>query len=104
MAITVIKRDGRKVNFDPDKISSALSKISPPLPLAWIGSLTHEVECQVRDGEISVETIQDLVEKALVNHNLFGAAKAFILYRNERNKERDLNSTLNKTISELVTV
>ena len=104
MAITVIKRDGRKVNFDPDKISSALSKISPPLPLAWIGSLTHEVECQVHDGEVSVETIQDLVEKALVNHNLFDEAKAFILYRNERTKARDLNSTLNKTISELVTV
>lgn len=102
MAITVIKRDGRKVAFDPNKISSALSKITPPLPLACIGDLTYEVECQVHDGEISVETIQDLVERALVSHNLFNAAKSYILYRNQRAKFRDLNSDLTQTINNLV--
>lgn len=102
MAITVIKRDGRKTSFEPEKITNAISAAGSNLSSSLVSALTNEVLNQLPDGEISVETIQDLVEKTLVSHNLFSAAKSYILYRNQRAKFRDLNSDLTQTINNLV--
>lgn len=101
MSITVIKRDGRLVDFDETKIAQAISKALNCSPKD-LSVLIREITSQITQSKISVEEIQDLVEKALINHNYAEAAKKYILYRNERTKRRDLNSDLNKTISSLV--
>lgn len=101
MSITVIKRDGRLVAFDETKIAQAISKALNCSPKD-LSALIREITSQITQSKISVEEIQDLVEKALINHNYAEAAKKYILYRNERTKRRDLNSDLNKTISSLV--
>lgn len=102
MSIVVIKRDGRKLPFDPNKITTAISKTNSNLSSSLLSSLAQEVTNQLPDTEVSVETIQDLVEKTLVSHNLFQEAKSYILYRNQRAKFRDLNSDLTQTINNLV--
>lgn len=101
MSITVIKRDGRLVAFDETKIAQAISK-ALNCSSKDLSTLIREITSQITQSKISVEEIQDLVEKALINHNYAEAAKKYILYRNERTKRRDLNSDLNKTISSLV--
>lgn len=101
MSITVIKRDGRLVAFDETKIAQAISKALNCSPKD-LSALIREITSQITQSKISVEEIQDLVEKALINHNYADAAKSYILYRNERTKRRDMSSDLNKTISSLV--
>ena len=100
MNITIIKRDGRKVAFDQSKIFNAISKANKD-SLINIEELTNEVVSKLTKSEISVEEIQDLVEQTLVSHNFFNTAKSYILYRNERNKARDLGSTLIQTVSDM---
>lgn len=100
MNITIIKKDGRKVDFNPLKISNAISKANKD-SLTNIEELTNEIISQLTKSEISVEEIQDLVEQTLVKHNLFETAKAYILYRNERTKARELGSTLIQTVSDM---
>ena len=101
MSITVVKRDGRLVPFDETKITLAISKALKCSPQDLV-VLINEITSQIIQPKISVEEIQDLVEKALINHNYADAAKAYILYRNERTKRREARSDLNKTISSLV--
>lgn len=101
MSITVVKRDGRLVPFDETKITLAISKALKCSPQDLV-VLINEITSQITQPKISVEEIQDLVEKALINHNYADAAKAYILYRNERTKRREARSDLNKTISSLV--
>lgn len=101
MSITVIKRDGRLVPFDETKITLAISKALKCSPKD-LAVLINEITSQITQTKISVEEIQDLVEKALINHNYADAAKAYILYRNERTRRREAHSDLNKTISSLV--
>lgn len=101
MSITVVKRDGRLVPFDETKITLAISKALKCSPQNLV-VLINEITSQITQPKISVEEIQDLVEKALINHNYADAAKAYILYRNERTKRREAHSDLNKTISSLV--
>ena len=100
MNITIIKRDGRKVAFDQSKIFNAISKANKD-SLINIEELTNEIVSKLTKPEISVEEIQDLVEQTLVSHNFFNTAKSYILYRNERNKARDLGSTLIQTVSDM---
>ena len=101
MSITVVKRDGRLVPFDETKITLAISKALKCSPQDLV-VLINEITSQITQSKISVEEIQDLVEKALINHNYADAAKAYILYRNERTKRREARSDLNKTISSLI--
>lgn len=101
MSIIVVKRDGRLVPFDETKITLAISKALKCSPKD-LAVLINEITSQITQTKISVEEIQDLVEKALINHNYADTAKAYILYRNERTKRREAHSDLNKTISSLV--
>ena len=104
MVKVVIKRDGRKVPFNPQKIYEAISKAALTYNPELFTKITSFVTNDITKEEASVEEIQDLVEKALVEFDQYDTAKAYILYRDQRTKARDLNSTLNKTLHELVSV
>lgn len=104
MVKVVIKRDGRKVPFNPQKIYEAISKAAPTYNAELFTKITSFVTNDITKEEASVEEIQDLVEKALVEFDQYDTAKAYILYRDQRTKARDLNSTLNKTLKELISV
>ena len=93
----IIKRDGSRQAYDPEKISRAIARSfdsagTPidPAPLAGLVTLVeekirrmHEVQTQV-----GVEDIQDLVEQTLMEQNLYPQMKGYILYRENRARMR----------------
>lgn len=101
----IIKRDGRIVEFDSDKIYNAILKA-----FNETGSLKQEdYDCinriveeitNLNKSEMNVEEIQDIVEKKLMSSKRKDVAKLYILYRNERTKVREKNAKLTKNISE----
>lgn len=101
----IIKRDGRVVEFDSDKIYNAILKA-----FNETGELTSEdYDCinriveeisNTNKPEVNVEEIQDIVEKKLMHSKRKDVAKLYILYRNERTKIREKNTRLTKSISE----
>jgi len=107
----VIKRDGRLVVFDPAKIERAI--------LAAFEDVDGEISDYAKDKAENIasyiegyyldvdetpniEDIQDLVEKGLMATKRKDVAKAYILYREERNKIRNSNSQLMKAIKEKI--
>ena len=104
----VIKRDGRKVEFDLSKIISATSKavisagtgIGIPKKVADMVLKTLQEE---NNDEITIEHIQDLVEISLMKLNP-DVAKCYILYRDTRSRERSKRSEINKKIAELIKI
>lgn len=91
--LQVIKRDGRKVDFDKEKIKLAILKAF----LDVDGEETPYAKEKARDianyisnmnEEMDVESIQNIVEEKLMASNRKDVARAYILYRNERNKLR----------------
>ena len=109
MQITsIIKRDGRTVTFESSKISGAISKAFDatyrPGSEGLAESLAAEVVSILEiEGEISpdVEHIQDVVEKVLMDNGYITTAKAYILYRNERSRRRQMNTRLMQTYEEI---
>ena len=102
---TVIKRDGRKVTFCKQKIINAIQEAFK----ATDGELTDEsinISESIANSidnnkeKMTVEEIQNLVENKLMATKRKDVAKCYILYRNERNKTRERNSELMKTITE----
>ena len=103
----VIKRDGREVQFDKNKITNALTQafIEVDKELTEedkikINNITDSVFKIVNNKTISVEEIQDIVEQKLMTSNRKDVAKVYIIYRNDRNKIREQKSELMKNISE----
>ena len=98
----VIKRDGGVVNFDLSKISSAIRKAFDALEKQYNDNIidllalkvTADYEPKIKDGKISVEAIQDSVEDVLVQAGYADVAKCYILYRKQREKIRNMKSTL----------
>ena len=92
----VIKRDGRKVDFNKDKIIQAISK-SGFIKDDLKEKIASEIE-NLNRKEISVEEIQDLVEKKLMASSYKDAAKEYVRYRYRRelirNHEKLINSIL----------
>lgn len=92
----VIKRDGRKVDFNKDKIIQAISK-SGFIKEDLKEKIASEIE-NLNRKEISVEEIQDLVEKKLMASSYKDAAKEYVRYRYRRelirNHEKLINSIL----------
>ena len=93
----IIKRDGRIVDFDKEKITNAIFKAAKA-----VGGRDKELAARLADqvvkllkerlkpGEIpTVEQVQDLVEKVLVENGHYRTAKAYILYRKERTLIRE---------------
>ena len=108
MITTITKRDGRQVFFDINKIASAIDKAFQ----ATVGakdysvclSLAHEVSNRFEEKGITsptVEQIQDSVERILIDHGYVRTAKAYILYRAERTRVRNMNDRLMKTFEDI---
>ena len=90
---TVQKRDGRIVPFEADKITFAVFKAlraigEPNRDLAK--KVTDNVIKKLKNSNINVEEIQDLVEFELFNQKLFKAAKAYIIYRKQHEGLRNV--------------
>lgn len=93
----VIKRDGTRVLFNPDKIVTAINRAMISVDGSLYENETAEEIADMigRTGkDMSVEQIQDMVETALMKSERPDVAKAYILYREERSKARIRNSKL----------
>jgi len=98
----VIKRDGTKVDFNIQKIVNAISKAfvaqntpvdQSVLQLIALRAIAH-VQPKIKDDSVSVEDIQDSVEAVLSECGFTDVAKAYILYRKNREKIRNMKSTI----------
>lgn len=105
----IIKRDGRKVAFDNQKIQDAILKafyavddIISPYALQKAENIANYIEDLTKklDSDFTVEEIQDLVEHGLMSCKRKDVARAYITYRNERNLERKKQSELRKLYKE----
>ncbi|MGI6746592.1 MAG: ribonucleoside triphosphate reductase [Acutalibacteraceae bacterium] len=98
----VVKRDGALVDFDISKISAAVQKAFEALDKNYNQNIidllalkvTADYESKIKDGKISVEDIQDSVESVLVQAGYADVAKCYILYRKNREKIRNMKSTI----------
>ena len=108
MITNIVKRDGRIANYSLDKIEEAIKKAiraTGGKNEKRAGSLAKKVEQNLiknYDNKTpTVEQIQDEVEKVLIDNKLDKVAKAYILYRDNRNKVREMNSNLMKTFDKI---
>ena len=104
----IIKRNGETKNYEPEKIEGAIRSAfksvenSPHKDLdTLIPPLVKEIEEDIleltKSGSlVHVETIQDLVEKTLIEHNYYAEVKNFILYRVGRTKKRDSRQMISR--------
>ena len=111
MIKSIIKRDGRVVLYDQNKIAGAVLKA---LEAAGEGNaadaarvandVQRELENRFNTDSPNIESIQDTVERQLMNHGFNEAAKTYILYRANRTRAREANTVLMKTIDEITNV
>ena len=98
----IIKRDGKIVDFNILKISNAITqafeaceKQSTPDIIDFLAlKVTADFEPKIKDELVSVENIQDSVESVLIKAGYDDVAKAYILYRKQREKVRNIKNTL----------
>ena len=98
----VIKRDGKVVEFDLSKISGAIKQAFDAVSRNYNNSIIEllalrtcaDFESKIKDNKVSVEDIQDSVEKILSESNFADVAKAYILYRKQREKARNISETM----------
>lgn len=101
----VRKRDGRIVEFDKEKIRTAILKAFQEVDgeiSDYARNKASKITSHIANTSqmLAVEDIQDMIESQLMNSERKDIAKAYILYRNERTKIRNKNSTVVKTIKE----
>ncbi|MCR5229895.1 MAG: ribonucleoside triphosphate reductase [Solobacterium sp.] len=98
----VLKRDGKVAEFQLEKICAAITKAFDAQGRQYHPSViemiairsTADFEPKIKDGMIAVEDVQDSVEKVLSESGYADVAKAYILYRRQREKIRNVNSAL----------
>ena len=98
----VVKRDGKIASFDISKISTAITKAfeatqkeyNPDIIDLLALKVTADYQDKIHDGRVTVEDIQDSVESVLGKAGYEDVAKAYILYRKQREKIRNLHSTM----------
>ena len=98
----VLKRDGAVVGFDLSKIKHAMiqafdacgKKYHPDVIDFLALKVTAEFEPKIENGRITVESIQDSVESVLIKAGYDDVSKAYILYRKQREKLRNLGTAL----------
>ncbi|MBR3641081.1 MAG: ribonucleoside triphosphate reductase, partial [Oscillibacter sp.] len=98
----VVKRDGTYADFSISKISAAITKAfdaqgkdyHPSVIDMLALRVTSDFEPKIKNGNIAVEDIQDSVEKILSDAGYADVAKAYILYRKQREKVRNVGSAL----------
>ncbi len=99
---TVLKRTGKIIDFDLAKITQAITlafeaqgrDYNPDIIDFLALKVTADFEPKIKDGHVAVEDIQDSVEHVLVQAGYSDVAKAYILYRRQHEKLRDINTTL----------
>ena len=97
----VVKRNGKVVPFDIEKISGAIEKAFAAMDKDYTPNIidfialrvTADFEPKIKDSLIAVEDIQDSVESVLSKSGYTDVAKAYILYRRQREKLRNMQST-----------
>lgn len=104
----IVKRDGRTVEFEVDKIADAIFKAAQVLGgkdenmAMYLAKQVELYLVEVCHNEVpSVEQIQDAVEKILIENGHARTAKEFILYRAERTRAREMNTKLMKVYEDL---
>ena len=111
----VQKRNGKNIDFDLQKISDAIKMAFEAQEKQYNQSIidflalkvTADFEPKIQEGLISVEDIQDSVESVLVQAGYSDVAKAYILYRRQREKLRNATSTIldfKKTVNDYVKI
>ncbi len=106
--VSIKKRDGRLLPFDESKIASAITKAfnatykpgSEDVAAKLAGEVTSILEIEGEDAP-EVEHIQDVVERVLMDNGYVQTAKAYILYRSERTRIREMNTRLMRTYEEI---
>ena len=111
MIHSIIKRDGRVVLYDQNKIAAAILKameVSGEGNAADAARVANDVQRELENRFVSdapnIEAIQDAVEQQLMNHGFNAAAKAYILYRANRTRAREASTSLMKTIDEITNI
>ncbi len=111
MIQSIIKRDGRVVLYDQNKIAAAVLKALEAAQegdAADAARVANDVqrclEARWTNCAPNIEDIQDLVEQQLMNHGFGSAAKAYILYRADRTRAREAKTSLMKTIDEITNI
>ena len=100
--ISVIKRDGEIADFDLTKISNAICKAFQATNSQYTEDIinlitlrvTSDFQVKISEEKVSVEDIQDSVERVLNQTGYVEVAKSYILYRKNREKIRNMNSTI----------
>ncbi|MDD3959344.1 MAG: ribonucleoside triphosphate reductase [Oscillospiraceae bacterium] len=98
----VVKRDGKTADFNLSKIAAAITKAfeaqnkeyNPDIIDFLALKVTADYSSKIKDGRITVEEIQDSVESVLQRSGYEDVAKAYILYRKQREKMRYMKSAL----------
>ena len=98
----VVKRNDKLVDFDISKISLAIRKAFDAQGKQYNGDIidflalkvTADFANKIKDGRVAVEDIQDSVESILIRAGYDDVAKAYILYRRQREKLRNMKSTI----------
>ena len=98
----VIKRDGKIVDFNIKKISDAIAQAFDACQKQYNQDVidflalkvTADFEPKIEDGKVSVEHIQDSVESVLIKAGYDDVSKAYIIYRRQREKIRNINATM----------
>ena len=108
MLETIIKRDFREVPFDEDKIVQAIVKAFKASGSTkreeTAQELTRQVIASLKEegcDRPTVEHIQDIVERVLMDNGFVQTAKAYILYRAERSRVREMNTSLMKVYQDI---
>ena len=98
----VVKRDGEVAEFDLEKINGAIAKAFDATNMQYNKDMTEllglrvtaDFQSKIKDRLIDVESIQDSVEQVLIQAGYAEVAKAYILYRKQREKIRNMKSTI----------
>ena len=108
MVTTIQKRDGRELSFDIEKIASAINKAFIASikrdDYAYSMDLAKQVLIELEEADLTcptVEQIQDTVEKVLIRNGHVRTAKAYIVYRSERTRIREMKTNLMKIYEDI---
>ena len=100
----IIKRDGRKQEYNFDKIRKAVEKAfkscEQAIPEKFLEQLEDEFNKKPEDVELTIDEIQDTIQRFLMKKNKYCVAVSFIRYRDKRDRERQQKSKLMKGIRE----
>lgn len=100
MVKIIVKRDGRELPFDQNKISKAISKAAAhTVPVSTPIENITEIVCSHLEGEkVSVEVLQDVIEQTFLELNLIELMNVYSNYRKERTRVRDTKHDLMDTV------